>query len=98
MSDVWYISGPMSGHLDFNFPAFTEKARELRAEGKTVISPHELPGEELGHPWEWYLRRDLKALMDCTHVQLLPGWETSRGAQLEVYVARKLGMTVKEPA
>jgi hypothetical protein len=94
---VYYISGPMTGYPEFNFPAFTAKAAQLRAEGKTVISPHELPGEELDMSWDWYLRRDLKALVDCTHVVLLDGWEHSRGANLEVHVARALGMTIIDP-
>ena len=37
-----YISGPMTGHADHNFPAFDAAAERLRAEGHFVINPAEL--------------------------------------------------------
>jgi len=88
-----YISGPMTGHPELNFPAFHDAAAELRAAGCTVINPaehDEAPDKE----WHEYLRKDIKLLMDCTHVVLLPGWENSKGARLEVHIALELGMTV----
>lgn len=96
---VYYVSGPMSGMPDHNFPAFAAKAAELRAEGKTVINPAELPGEGDEHPWEWFLRRDLIAMLEggAEIIEMLPGWEQSRGAQLEHHVASALGFTIVYP-
>ena len=37
-----YLSGPMSGIKDSNFPAFLEWAARLRADGFEVVSPHEI--------------------------------------------------------
>lgn len=46
--------------------------------------------------WADYLRKDLIAMLtDCTAVATLPGWESSRGALLEVHVAGALGMRVE---
>src|SRR5438046_368394 len=44
MSDLpcLYIAGPMSGHSQFNFPAFDFAAGSLRSLGYTIISPAEL--------------------------------------------------------
>lgn len=88
-----YISGPMTGLQELNFPAFHEAAAELRAAGCQVINPAE-HDEQLGKQWHEYLRNDIRLLMDCTHVVLLPGWENSKGARLEVHIARELGMTI----
>lgn len=91
---VAYISGPMTGMPDLNFPAFHKAAASLRASGYRVVNPAELDeadaGEEMS--WEQYLRRDIRALMDCTHIALLPGWERSKGAKLEKHIADALGM------
>lgn len=37
-----YIAGPMSGKPAYNFAAFRAAASQLRREGHTVVSPHEL--------------------------------------------------------
>lgn len=94
-----YIAGPMTGKDDWNFPAFHAAAKELRARGDLVVNPAELdeadevlPGER---PWDWYLRRDLKEMLQCDAVYALEGWEESKGAQLEIYVANELGIPVE---
>lgn len=91
MSKRLYVSGPMTGLPEHNFPAFRAAAAELRAAGYEVEDPAE-KGIVEGWEWEDYLRYDLRALMDCAGVALLPGFENSRGAQLELYVATALGM------
>lgn len=94
MSDVYYVSGPMTGYEDFNRPAFHAAAKHLRALGHEVINPAELPGEDDGHDWTWFLRRDLVELTKCSHIVLLPGWSRSNGARLELHVALALEMQV----
>lgn len=89
-----YLSGPMSGLADHNFPAFNRAADDLRARGYDVVNPAD-NGAEPGKPWTDYLRQDLKALVDCDAVATLPGWTRSRGASLEVHVARELGMGIR---
>lgn len=88
-----YISGPMTGMPENNFPAFHAAARELRALGLDVVSPAEI-NSECGGRWEDYLRKDIKALCDCDTLVLLPGWEASRGAHLELHLAHRLGMKI----
>lgn len=91
---ILYLSGRMSGLPHNNFPAFHKAAAQLRAAGYTVINPAEggLPGDL---PWDRYLRVDLAQLVTCDAVATLPGWERSKGARLEVHVARELGMPVR---
>ena len=47
-----------------------------------------------GKPWEQCLRADIKAMLDCDTIALLPGWERSRGAHLELHVAHRVGMRI----
>lgn len=89
-----YVSGPMSGIEDFNFPAFDAAAVRLIALGFEVENPAS-KGVVEGWTWEQYLRLDLRLLLDCDAVATLDGWVDSRGAWLEVSVARALGMPVR---
>lgn len=87
-----YLSGPMSGHPDHNHPAFHAEADRLRAHGYQVINPAEINVE--GGAWHDCLRADIRALMDCDTIALLPGWEASQGAHLELHIAHRVGMRV----
>lgn len=91
---VLYLAGPMSGLPDFNFPAFHAAAARLRAQGYVVINPAELDDGDTSHSWDYYMRRDIPMLLTAQAVAVLPGWEQSRGATLEVTIARALGMPV----
>lgn len=86
-----YLSGPMSGIEDNNFPAFHEWAARLRADGFDVVSPAEI---QVAGTWELCLRADVRELCTCDAIALMPGWEGSRGAHLELHVAHRLGMKV----
>ena len=89
-----YISGPMTGLPDLNFPAFHAAAAKLRASGYEVVNPAEI-NTDAGMSWEQCMRSDIKALCDCDTVVMLPGWMDSRGANFEVDIAIRLGMSVR---
>jgi hypothetical protein len=86
-----YLSGPMTGLPEQNYPAFHAEAERLRALGYHVESPAENPTPHCG-TWSGYMRFALSQMITCELVALLPGWVDSRGATLEHYVARKLGI------
>ena len=92
MTRTIYISGPISGLPDGNRPAFAEMAATLRSKGWEVVNPHDLFAADVEESWEGYMRKDLAALLTCTHLVMLPGWERSRGAQLEKLVADAVGI------
>jgi nucleoside 2-deoxyribosyltransferase len=89
-----YLAGPMTGLPEHNYPAFAERPAALRALGYDVVSPAEGADADAPLAWEEWMRRDIKLLLDCEAVACLPGWERSRGATLEVHIARALGMDV----
>ena len=80
-----YLSGPMTGLADFNFPAFNAEATRLRALGHEVVNPAEL-NPDSDAPWHECMRRDLAALLE--------GWQKSSGAHLEMHVAHRVGMPI----
>lgn len=42
------------------------------------------------HSWTCWMRYDLKAMLECSAIVLLPGWRQSTGAALEAMIAQKL--------
>lgn len=90
-----YISGPMSNMPEHNFPAFHAAAARIRSLGYEVINPAEL-NPDPGMTWHECLRVDIRELTMCDTLALLPGWQHSQGANLELHVAHRLGLTVVE--
>lgn len=92
-----YISGAMaSTNLpDKNYTQFFEAENILRKYFNNIINPAALGSLE-NEDWHKYLKRDLKLLIDCDAIIMLPGWDTykSKGASLEKYVAESLGIDV----
>lgn len=93
-----YISGPIT-HADpyrqeDNLRAFHVKSAELRALGRNVTNPAE-NGLPLDAHWQEHMRADIRDMMDCNAIHMLPGWRKSRGARLELLIALKLGFAVE---
>lgn len=88
-----YISGPMTGVKDFNHPAFHAAEARWRLGGWDVVNPVEL--DDTTHKSRYtYMRQDIKALMDCDAIAMLPGWQKSEGAQAEYDAAIACGIAV----
>lgn len=91
---IVYLSGPMSGIADRNYSAFMKAANELRALGHKVINPAELFDVSLRYSRSIYMRYAIQNILEAEVVATLSGWEESRGAKLEVEVARECGVLV----
>lgn len=104
-----YLSGPMSGIDKFNAPAFAQAATVLRMQRYEVVSPVEqdavdgidtanLSGDvkDLSVTWGDLMARDVKIIADGNFdgIVLLPGWEKSKGARLELALMILLGKEV----
>jgi len=88
-----YISGPMTGLPNLNYPAFNAAADRLRGEGFEVENPAENPEPPCGS-WVGYMRLAIVQIARCEGLLLLPGWQHSKGARLELYIAQQLGLQV----
>jgi hypothetical protein len=86
-----YISGPMTGLPDHNYPAFGALARCLRSQGYKVNCPSENLGGDQTRELPEYMVLDLQMLLDSSGIVLMPGWRDSEGAKLEARVAKVLG-------
>lgn len=86
-----YLCGPVTGVPDLNRPAFDEAAETLREAGYAVLVPHDaVPAHAR---WQDAMRMCIAAMLGCDGVALIDGWERSRGAAIEIDIARKVGMT-----
>lgn len=88
-----YLSGKMSGIKNFNRDYFNKVAEKLRLTGREIYNPAEI----IGPPeWSWadYMRRALELMMHCDTIYVLQGYESSRGAKIEIALAKELEMTI----
>lgn len=84
-----YISGPMTGIAENNFPAFIAACDKIRKAGHDPVSPHAAPVCET---WEEYMKYDIQLLCGCDAIYMLDGWKHSRGAKMEKAIAILLGL------
>jgi len=89
-----YLAGPMSGYPEHNFPLFNQAAKLLRAAGYDVFNPAENTDDGVIQSRAFYMRLDIPALLASEAVVLLPDWEQSRGANLEVWIALDLDLPI----
>lgn len=103
--ELIYLSGPMTNDPNYreNFKYFEDL---FEGSGYHVFNPvylsdrlikeNNLSTEQAfsEENRNLFLREDIKAMLDCTKVVMLPGWKKSKGAKLECKIAEMLGMEV----
>ena len=88
-----YIAGPITGFdLQERILTFRKYQSDLQAVGNTTVNPFDC--HPLGIPWEEAMKADIKELVSCDAIYLLPGWAESKGARIEFNLAVDLGMEV----
>jgi hypothetical protein len=76
----------MTGIQNYNRDAFLCAELHLRALGYDVENPWRF-GEVEGWGHYEYMRLDIGELCKCDGIYMLPGWNKSRGARKEWFVA-----------
>jgi hypothetical protein len=106
---VMYLSGPISGMGGLQVRRAFSEARDhawkhgFKVVDPTLIDPREHDGAcppgrtgMGGHNEACHFRSDIKALVECDAILLLPGWVHSWGVRLELQIATTIGLEVWE--
>lgn len=102
------LVGPISGVADGNEAAFTVATDTLISDGWRVFNPlkNDLSKEALmeakalgddyrrGKLYHELMKQCLRNITNSDAIHVLPNWENSNGARLEVYTALNLGTPV----
>jgi len=101
-----YISGKMTGLKNYR-EVFQKHEDLLRSWGYTdivnpvhlsdkIIEKYNMTEEESFRPEnaKIFLTEDLRVLLDCDILYLIPNWHTSKGANLEKHVAERIGKLI----
>ena len=94
MSKTIYLSGPMTGLPELNYPRFREVADTLRKLGHVVYNPADFP-----HIGPFPIRQAFAeyTAFICNRadtIVMLEGWERSKGALAEKALAENCGLKV----
>ncbi len=89
-----YISGPMTGLEDWNYPAFHAMAAAAESAGWLPINPADNFGGKPDLPKHVYMLMDIQNLLHAQAILMLVGWEQSVGARLERKIAQALDLHV----
>lgn len=85
-----YISGPMTGLPESNYPAFEAAAKMLRSKNYQVYNPSERPWDNPRAAFKDYC----DFICGADAVYMLPGWEKSIGARAEHALAVAVGCQI----
>ena len=95
MQKTIYISGKITGTDDYK-DRFLKAEQKLRSRGFDVLNPVKV-GEWLERylapevpTWIQYMKQDIKAMMLADCIYMLKGYQESKGARLELFLAKVL--------
>jgi hypothetical protein len=89
MNKQIYIIGPVTG-IDRKeaVAAFAKAASMVKEIGMVPVNPTEFVPAET--PWREAMKLCINRLLECGAYIKLPGWDSSKGAMLEVIIAKNM--------
>jgi hypothetical protein len=92
-----YLSGPMKGYPESNYPLFNTVAALLRKAGFEVYNPAEFEHDEAVFPLRKAFAEYSKFICEKADIiVLLPAWDKSLGVSAELALAKNCGLRVVE--
>lgn len=89
-----YISGMITNLPEPVYKTlFTHAKQEVMKMGFEPVCPIDLPHNH-GREWKDYMRKDINALLQCSHMYLLNNWTGSKGSRLELHIAIEMEMKI----
>ena len=89
-----YISGKISGtDLTETRKRFAAVAKVMKRLGVEPVNPLE-NGLTEHDTWKAHMLKDIADLLQCKAIYMLQGWEESKGACIEHYIATKKRMPI----
>lgn len=96
---TFYLSGPMTGLPEYNYPHFNAVAKQLRSQGMKILSPAEVDGGEQvtngeaeKKPYSYWLKSAMRMMCEADAIIMLEGWTQSKGARAELDFALDCGL------
>jgi hypothetical protein len=89
-----YISGGITGISTYR-ETFKKAEEFLRTKHNHVpVNPVNIGDALINPSYEDYMKADLKALLNCTHIFMLKNWKKSKGACFELATAKMCGLEI----
>ena len=87
-----YVAGRIADEKDY-VAKFERACDEVRSMGCVPVNPCDIEHDH-GKTWAEFMVNDIKAMLDCEGVYALRDWERSKGATIEVCLAKSLGKRI----
>ena len=89
-----YISGKISGtDLTETRARFAAVAKAMKRLGVEPVNPLE-NGLSEHDTWETHIAKDIAYMLQCKAIYMLQGWQDSKGARIEHYIATQIGIPI----
>jgi len=88
-----YLSGPITGE-EAPQALFEQAEEEVMVWAEGVGNPMQYGVDPTGDTWPELMRKSITLMMECDAIYMLEGWDQSKGAIMEHFLAEELEMPI----